>query len=218
MRFNKRASLDLSINAIVILVLAIAMLGLGLGFTKGMFAKFSSKLDVPPPNIPATAEEPVVLPQEEMDVKHGKDFAFQVNFYNDQAKTFVNPIIWCPNIGATGAKGRGGGFVTKDISNQAADKIFYDFIVSPQDVAGGTFKGFKFIFRGTADTSATPTLGTTDRTDDYSICTIIFTVCKEGTGKGINGAGNCVVCNSANGCDSVIGWPAVTKQVTIKIT
>jgi heme-binding NEAT domain protein len=121
---HKRGSLSLSINAIVILVLAIAMLGLGLGFTKGMFAKFSSKLDVPPPNIPATAEEPVVLPQEELEIKHGKDFAFSVNYYNDYDGGIVTPNFDCYS----------------DLSSISAD-------TSDQSVDGGTFKGFKFIIR-----------------------------------------------------------------------
>ena len=37
MSFNKRASLEMSIQAIVIVVLAMTLLGLGLGFIKGMF-------------------------------------------------------------------------------------------------------------------------------------------------------------------------------------
>ncbi|MBI2653071.1 hypothetical protein HYX00_06400 [Candidatus Woesearchaeota archaeon] len=37
MRFNKRASLEISIQAIVIVVLAMTLLGLGLGFIKNMF-------------------------------------------------------------------------------------------------------------------------------------------------------------------------------------
>ena len=37
MQFNKRASLEISIQAIVIVVLAMTLLGLGLGFIKGMF-------------------------------------------------------------------------------------------------------------------------------------------------------------------------------------
>ncbi len=65
---SKKGSLSLSINAIVILVLAITMLGLGLAFTKGMFGKLSSKLSVPEPDIPATADDPIVLPVEEMQI------------------------------------------------------------------------------------------------------------------------------------------------------
>jgi hypothetical protein len=158
---HKRGSLSLSINAIVVLVLAIAMLGLGLGFTKGMFAKFSSKLDVPPPNIPATAEDPVVLPQEELEVKHGKDFAFAVNFYNDHADDFVEPAIFCPNLDPP--TGLGGGYV-----ESLGDTLLEDIIVAPQTVSGGTFKGFKFIIKGD---------NTNTLTEDFSVCTLYFTVC-----------------------------------------
>ena len=42
MRFNKRASLEISIQAIVIVVLAMTLLGLGLGFIRGMFKNIGS--------------------------------------------------------------------------------------------------------------------------------------------------------------------------------
>lgn len=82
MRFNKRASLSLSIEAIVVLVLAISMLGLGLGFTKSMFAKFGTKLDVPAPNIPATEDDPITVESENLQAKVGKPFSFGFNVYN----------------------------------------------------------------------------------------------------------------------------------------
>jgi len=41
MLFNKRASLEISIQAIVIVVLAMTLLGLGLGFIKGMFSNIT---------------------------------------------------------------------------------------------------------------------------------------------------------------------------------
>jgi len=41
MKFCKRASLNLSINAIVIIVLAMTMLGLGLGFIRGQFKQIT---------------------------------------------------------------------------------------------------------------------------------------------------------------------------------
>lgn len=45
MKMNKKAALDLSINAIVVLILAITMLGLGLGFMYKMFGGTAEKLD-----------------------------------------------------------------------------------------------------------------------------------------------------------------------------
>ena len=95
MKLFTKASLQLSINAIVILVLAIAMLGLGLGFTKGMFAKFGEKLEVPPPDIPATSDEQIVLPKEELEIQHGKTYTFSVNFYNDYSSDNVHPEMDC---------------------------------------------------------------------------------------------------------------------------
>lgn len=41
MRFNKKASLEISIQAIVIVVLAMTLLGLGLGFIRNMFKDIS---------------------------------------------------------------------------------------------------------------------------------------------------------------------------------
>ena len=80
---HKKASLELSINAIVILVLAITMLGLGLGFTKGMFGQLKSQLVVPPPEIPATSDDPIVLPSGgQLQIKAAKDTVFTINFFN----------------------------------------------------------------------------------------------------------------------------------------
>ena len=42
---NKKAALELSINAIVIVVLAMTLLGLGLGFIRGMFNKINPLTD-----------------------------------------------------------------------------------------------------------------------------------------------------------------------------
>ncbi|MBT7902980.1 hypothetical protein HN587_03880 [Candidatus Woesearchaeota archaeon] len=128
---NKRASLSLSINAIVILVLAITMLGLGLAFTKGMFSKFASKLEVPPPNIPATAEEPIVLPDESIEILKNKDFEFTVNFYNDAGESIISPTMACQS--------GGDGF---------AAKLTDGYLALQQNVPSGIYKPFKFILNG----------------------------------------------------------------------
>lgn len=94
---KKKGSLSLSINAVVVLVLAIAMLGLGLAFTKGMFSKLQSKLEIPPPDYPATAEDPLVVPLTVMPIEQNKDTEFSFNFYNTQTTPCTNcfPIISC---------------------------------------------------------------------------------------------------------------------------
>ncbi|MBW2997053.1 hypothetical protein KY349_01790 [Candidatus Woesearchaeota archaeon] len=124
---KKKASLSLSINAIVILVLAITMLGLGLGFTKGMFGKLSSKLSVPEPDIPATADDPIVLPVEQLTITKNKDFIFSVNVYNDDFTGFVDGMLQCA------AKAPAGELTVSS---------------APQEIPPGEDKGFKFIIEG----------------------------------------------------------------------
>jgi hypothetical protein len=80
-KYYKIGSLSLSVNAIVVLVLGITMLGLGLAFTKGMFGKLQGKLEIPPPNIPATSSEPIVLPSDEISIGR-KEAIIPINVYN----------------------------------------------------------------------------------------------------------------------------------------
>lgn len=133
---KKKASLSLSINAIVVLVLAITMLGLGLAFTKGMFGKLSSKLSVPEPNIPATAEERIVLPTDTLTITKNQEFIFSVNVYNDNFNGDVSGTLTCgtdPNAPAAGP-----------INVQ----------ISAQPIPAGQSKGFKVIIPATAVTQS----------------------------------------------------------------
>jgi len=131
---NKKASLSLSINAIVILVLAITMLGLGLAFTKGMFGKLSSKLSVPEPDIPATADDAIVLPSEDLTMTKNKEFVFSVNVYNDNFAGDVTGKLECKKVATN----------TADL---AAD-LTVDSTAQP--IPPGEDKGFKFIVPKTA--------------------------------------------------------------------
>ncbi|RMF07350.1 hypothetical protein D6764_00030 [Candidatus Woesearchaeota archaeon] len=79
----RKGSLQLSVNAIVVLVLAITMLGMGLAFTKGKFAELGERIEVPEPDYPATQDDPIVLPVNEIKLKSGKQGGFSVNFYNE---------------------------------------------------------------------------------------------------------------------------------------
>jgi hypothetical protein len=129
---QKKASLNLSIEAIVILVIAISLLGLGLGFTKGMFGQLKQQLVVPAPEIPATSEDPVVLPTGgELQIKAAKDAVFTVNFFNNgQSSTFM-PDIVCDSA------------ITVRVASQ--------------DVEAQTYKGFQIII--TANSFGEDTLG-----------------------------------------------------------
>ena len=95
---RKRGSLSLSVNAIVILVLGITMLGLGLAFTKGMFGKLGSKLEIPPPNIPATEDEPIVLPSDEVKVDPKGVTIIPINVYNDGDTGTIGLEFYTPNM------------------------------------------------------------------------------------------------------------------------
>lgn len=144
---SRKASLSLSINAIVILVLAITMLGLGLAFTKGMFGKLSSKLSVPEPDIPATADDTIVLPNEELVITKNKQFVFSANAYNDDFTGNVYGKLECAKVDAQGAT-----------ADEPA-KLGIEAIAvcsGPQAIEPGEDKGFKFIIpKGQVERSST---------------------------------------------------------------
>lgn len=115
MRLGKKASLQLSINAIVILILAITMLGLGLGFMKGLFSKTTGQLEQVGDDIKnqmieqlRTSSAKLTLNQEDITLKRGasKDVYFAVKNVLPNAKAF--PIV----IGCPTALGEGSGEVT----------------------------------------------------------------------------------------------------------
>jgi len=132
---HKKASLSLSINAVVVLVLAITMLGLGLGFTKGMFGQLKEQLTVPPPEIPATASDPIVLPTGgELSIKASKDAVFVVNFFNNGPTSSFTPDIIC-----------------------GTDSLDDKLVVASQNVEAQNYRGFQMIIKG--DTFGGETLG-----------------------------------------------------------
>lgn len=142
---NKKASLSLSVNAIVVLVIGIVVLGLALGFTRGMFGTLSQSLTIPEPNYPATADEPIVLPQETVDAKASKDLIMTINFYNDYATD-----TWTPNL------------VCEGLSLIENDEVSY-LTTAQQAVEAGEYKGFKFIISKEAFSKS-----------GYYLCTVSF--------------------------------------------
>ncbi len=196
---SKKASLSLSINAIVVLVLAISMLGLGLAFTKSMFKKFGEKLTVPPPDLPATKDDPIVLPSEELEIRHGEEFTFQVNYFNDYAAGIVAPAVTC---GAplddvitsidTYCKATAGGS-GKDC----------DVVVAKQKVDAGNQKSFKFIV---------PKDATAGQSVATAVCEVKFCA-PDPTGK----SGSYQETNLVNQCNNGENYEK-TKQITIRIT
>ncbi|MBS3158691.1 hypothetical protein J4206_05375 [Candidatus Woesearchaeota archaeon] len=197
---SKKASLSLSINAIVVLVLAISMLGLGLAFTKSMFKKFGEKLTVPPPDLPATKDEPIVLPSEELEIRHGEEFTFQVNYFNDFSTGKVDAAISCGNP-LTSTKSDSLIETISSKTNGCTTKSPCDVIVSPQKIEGGQQKAFKFIVPKSATSTGTI------RTD---ICEVKFCAA---TGELSTEAGSYTsgTCNNGPDYES-------SKQITIKVT
>ncbi len=90
---SKRASLSLSVEAIVILVLAITMLGLGISFTKGIFDKFKINVDI---ELPApTDASPIEVPPGEIQISRTGGTQFPLKFKN----IGNSAVSQAPNIG-----------------------------------------------------------------------------------------------------------------------
>ncbi len=87
---KKKASLSLSVNAIVVLILAITMLGLGLTFIRSMFGSASGKLGEVITGAklenPATADNPVTMPAE-LTIRRGDTKQVEISFYNTRTNT-----------------------------------------------------------------------------------------------------------------------------------
>lgn len=86
---NKKAALQLSINAIVILILAITILGLGLGFIKSQFGALTEQFGAVSAEIKSSLIEKIkesgellVFNRAEIDAKIGKPEEFYVGIKN----------------------------------------------------------------------------------------------------------------------------------------
>ncbi len=145
MKFNKKAGLEMSINAIVILVMAMVVLGLGLGFIRGMFGNATAKLEnsigavdlTNPPN----AENPIVFESSTLKVKPGKNLEFNYGFYNAESDTAQDVQLE---------------MVAEDCQGTADERNF-NLITVSSDVASGESLSFKGILEAqTADGNAAP--------------------------------------------------------------
>jgi len=85
-KVSKKASLSLSMEAIVILILAVTMLGLGLTFVRSMFSNITSKatnaIDVADLTAKPTEGDPIVFSPNNPTVKEKNTVNVQVGFYN----------------------------------------------------------------------------------------------------------------------------------------
>ena len=125
---NKKASLNLSINAIVIVVLAMTLLGLGLGFIRNMFKDISSTTSDVTEQIRSqiledlrTGNKKLSFPSTEISVEKGeaKIIAFGVKntrASGDMTFTILPNILQAQKAGATIVE-------TEDITDVS---FFYD--------------------------------------------------------------------------------------------
>ena len=101
----RKASLNLSINAIVVLILAITMLGLGLGFIRTMFKGATSKLGSAVEGVslknPADASNPLTM-DEKIDIKQGGENQIEVGIYNKLSDEQTNVAIAIESCRDTG--------------------------------------------------------------------------------------------------------------------
>ncbi|MBI3031892.1 hypothetical protein HYY69_00305 [Candidatus Woesearchaeota archaeon] len=91
----KRASLNLSVDAIVIFVLAFSMMGVGLFITKLIREKSTPLLeeafDINLLEKQPTSQDPISI-QNELTLKKGKDSTVLIGFYNVHTQSVVNVV------------------------------------------------------------------------------------------------------------------------------
>ena|SRR3989338_7407402 len=93
---NKKAALELSVNAIIIFVLAFAMLGVGLTVTNMLSKKVEegvgiidvTELVIDEPS----SQDPITLPNK-IDLPRGKQTELQVGYYNTNAGTATSATM-----------------------------------------------------------------------------------------------------------------------------
>jgi hypothetical protein len=90
----KKGAVELTLNTIVIIIFAITLLSLGVFFIREYFFKAQGIIQFPEPKLEATADEPIVLGFETMDVKRNTQADFSVGFYNNYNESvYVKPQI-----------------------------------------------------------------------------------------------------------------------------
>lgn len=92
----KKATLDISIGAIVIIVIAFVVLGLGLVLTKEIFSRARGEIpeifEVAKLVKEPTADTPLTV-KKEISIKRGGTEKFDIGFYNNKKSTLENVTI-----------------------------------------------------------------------------------------------------------------------------
>lgn len=110
MSFNKRASLEISIQAIVIVVLAMTLLGLGLGFIRNMFKDISDTSDKVQEQVRQrilddliTGDKKVSFPATDITIDKGGSEILTVGIRNKKDTSLHYKMRFTPISGSDGA-------------------------------------------------------------------------------------------------------------------
>src|SRR3990167_4096726 len=102
MSFNKRASLEISIQAIVIVVLAMTLLGLGLGFIRGMFKNIQGTTEDVTDTVKQrilddliTGDKKVSFPKTEVVIDKGGSTVLSIGVRNKENQPLNYKLKFC---------------------------------------------------------------------------------------------------------------------------
>ena len=112
MLFNKKASLEISIQAIVIIVLAMTILGLGLGFVKNLFAGIGKTTEQVSEQVRQqltdqliSGDRKVAFPTTEVTIQKGGSEIFPIGIRNKKPGTLDYNINFIAKSGPTPGSG-----------------------------------------------------------------------------------------------------------------
>jgi len=141
-RPNKKASLNLSINAIVVLILAITMLGLGLGFIRTMFkgatGKLSGAIESTSLKNPADSTTPLTIDRQ-ITLEAGEAQRIEIGYYNaftQENRDVALTTVSCDNAGVFND------LKLSSISAEAVpagESVGFNAILETESVERGTF-------------------------------------------------------------------------------
>ena len=138
---NKKASMQLGINAIVVLIIALAILGLAMSFITGLFresrVKYETIIGRTDLEFHADSITPIMFESDDITVKAGKEEKVDVSVYNTW---FADTVpITLDIIGCIDNDGNEAWDVTM------GEEPFLSIIVSPQTIPTGADGGFRTI-------------------------------------------------------------------------
>ena len=166
---RKKASLQLSINAIVVLVMAMVLLGLGLSFIRHLInqgkEKFIGAIDMTEIDNPATASQPLVV-DHNVKLKSGGTTFLKLSYYN------TYPTTKSVTIKGTGDNG---GVVCYGSNSSAT----FSLSSISRSVDAGNVVGFRVLLKDADSASLdryTCSIKAVDGNDDLATASFFLTV------------------------------------------